>query len=1397
MYIKVFAATILFCCSVVANAIDCSEIFPQQDHSFAVNGSKQFFSYGDDSECNSNKCKTVSIPTFTPPALSGLPDNGAFNLTTVTDGVYYYSSWGLTDSEGLTFSGTGTAVIYIDGNATIPVGSEVNLSGVPSNILIVVTGALTIADDVKINANIYVAGSTVIGSLGGNDFDINGAISVGGALAVYGEGELEFDAEDITDMNTHGLCVNAKPFDFSCNSTFVDGITSHTNNGQIHFNRDSKIINNPDNILATARIIHSSNITSCDVFGQCSASGTPTTAMTSSRFKTTSSSQDFSVSRNSTRTINGNTFDEVAIERGGTLNFSSNYSEYRIETLSLKTDATLRLTPGDYWIEELTYSGFAINIEVIGSGLVRMFFKDGDGNNDALELPRNTTINQGGNASEFHIYAYQGVKLNRNANVTALLYAVEDIEIERSTTFQGAISGDNIELNRDSFVTYSCGATAQPTEVLHLKMEEATWQGGSGLVIDSINGINGTAYNGAKTVGSASCRYGEFDGNNDHVLIPHNDLLNGTSTLTYAAYFRANSWNGTTQIMAKSVHGGGSGRAQMGIFSENGVLKGRAETANGRYEITSSLPATLGDWVHVALVFNGTSLKLYQDGAVVASSSFSATTLVQTNDPLAISKRVGTNQYFFHGLIDDIHVFQNALSAAEVQTLIDNNPSCPLTDVDHYLITHSGTGLTCEPEPITIKACTNSFGANCVESSNIVNVDLVATGSSHAVTQSVSFIGSTTVDLPYQVAEKTTLSIDNASIPASNGYVCNSNNPNDCDITFSNAGFKITGFNNIEIAGEAMLSAGNSRIFIQAVKNNKGACQGYFDTPGARNIDFAMKAITPSTINGTQNYLIGNNVVPKYSGSSPNQFSTVSLTFDANSQAQLPNNLYHDVGDIALYAKHTIPATVDNPAITLVGDSDVFYVRPYAFLISASTSSGNSLDNTSDTGGSIQKAGEAFNLSMKAVNKSGGVTKNFNKNVELALQRTAPFSEGAEGVLVAKSVLGLVSNTLAENYTGVTVPFSQGEYQSEVDYNQGATYSEVGLIKLFAREVQNANNNNNHAQGQSAIGRFVPAQFAMVSSVPAQFAMVSNDVENFCNAMTYMSQPAIKFNYRIEAQNAAGVKTENYLKTNNFDFIKANIAFVAENANTIDLSTRLADFNGNWQSGVYENEDDSSGKDEGKFNRLTSIDGPYEQLRYGIKLVDPEGSELLGLDMLSNAGNFTAKALSSSASKMRFGRWVVDNAYGPETEALPVAMRLEYFDGSGFVVHDDDSCTTPTLNTLNDKVITGAIFSGGLVDGQYRLFDMDNTDGLTMSDVDAATAGSFAAGRFIDQPNRFTFSAPGNGKQGALQFEYEVPEWLKYDWQDDGNNNDNPAALLNFGLFRGNDRIISWREIQK
>lgn len=296
--------------------------------------------------------------------------------------------------------------------------------------------------------------------------------------------------------------------------------------------------------------------------------------------------------------------------------------------------------------------------------------------------------------------AFSGMQPVGGLNMGSSSYQSNDIPGTGSFTFD--LSAGRLDIQRSnasstSSVGWSVVTFASLSPVLDLRMDELSWSGAPGEVVDSASGFNATALDGADTAGDTpaltgnpgTCRYGVFDGSNDHVLVPDDPALNGTNALTYSAWIYPRTWSGVRQIMAKSVHGGGSGRAQMGIFSESGQFTLRAETSAGRRDLRVTLPA-LDAWSHVAGVFTGDELRLYINGALAGSISFAASTLISTTDPLAISKQVGTSQDFFDGYIDEVRVYTQALAQSDVLQVISETHPCPAAPVGEWHLDEFG-----------------------------------------------------------------------------------------------------------------------------------------------------------------------------------------------------------------------------------------------------------------------------------------------------------------------------------------------------------------------------------------------------------------------------------------------------------------------------------------------------------------------------------------------------------------------------------------------------------------------------------------------------------------------------------------------------------------------------------
>jgi hypothetical protein len=155
----------------------------------------------------------------------------------------------------------------------------------------------------------------------------------------------------------------------------------------------------------------------------------------------------------------------------------------------------------------------------------------------------------------------------------------------------------------------------------------------------------------------------EFDGNNDIVLIDDNNIFDMTYSLTISAwiYPTANGSPDGTILMK------GDNPASYVLFHEtlSGNWFGYFEGKN----IKTGGPPNTG-WTHLVMTYDGLEVNLYRNGVVVHTESYTDPIQV-TSDPLQIGRNLRWGDPYT-GRIDDVRLYNRALSASEVNTLYNN-----------------------------------------------------------------------------------------------------------------------------------------------------------------------------------------------------------------------------------------------------------------------------------------------------------------------------------------------------------------------------------------------------------------------------------------------------------------------------------------------------------------------------------------------------------------------------------------------------------------------------------------------------------------------------------------------------------------------------------------------------
>lgn len=215
------------------------------------------------------------------------------------------------------------------------------------------------------------------------------------------------------------------------------------------------------------------------------------------------------------------------------------------------------------------------------------------------------------------------------------------------------------------------------------------WWTADGHTFDIIGGEHGSLQGGATFDTGRVLQAFSLDGVNDFVRVPNDPgaAFNFTGSFSIDAwiFLKATSaefapivskWNdiGVHRrnyfLTAQSF--GGFNRLRFDVSADGLFLGGHSSA------IVSADVIPLNTWTHVAGVFNGTthSLTVYVNGhASVLGSDISPTVSAPlvNNEPVLIGAGdLGSNQRdFFKGLIDEVELFNRAISQAEIQSIVN------------------------------------------------------------------------------------------------------------------------------------------------------------------------------------------------------------------------------------------------------------------------------------------------------------------------------------------------------------------------------------------------------------------------------------------------------------------------------------------------------------------------------------------------------------------------------------------------------------------------------------------------------------------------------------------------------------------------------------------------------
>jgi len=196
----------------------------------------------------------------------------------------------------------------------------------------------------------------------------------------------------------------------------------------------------------------------------------------------------------------------------------------------------------------------------------------------------------------------------------------------------------------------------------------AYWPFDNDILDKSGNGNNGTNY-GATFVPGKINQSLNFDGINNYVEVADSTSLDITNQITVEGWIKLNSFSQRSTIAGRwrDINDINE-RGYLLTVSTDGSPMFYISTTGANYPKAGASPLSTGQWYHLIGTYDGVNIKLYVNG-VLSATTPQVGNIYLNNESLLIGANDGwggTTRKFTNGLIDEVKIYNRALSSQEI-----------------------------------------------------------------------------------------------------------------------------------------------------------------------------------------------------------------------------------------------------------------------------------------------------------------------------------------------------------------------------------------------------------------------------------------------------------------------------------------------------------------------------------------------------------------------------------------------------------------------------------------------------------------------------------------------------------------------------------------------------------